>query len=128
MQLATSLRFIDLFAGLGGFHLALASLGHKYVLACEVDEDLGVLYEKNFGIKTHRDIRTLKIAKIPAHDILCAGFPCQRADGGFAGAERCAPVDFAFETPVDMSSFDLDLVGELVVHDLARAARQASRL
>src|SRR5450759_2481623 len=72
-----AMRFIDLFAGLGGFHLALSALGHKCVLACELDENLAALYEKNFGIKPHCDIRTLNIAKVPAHDILCAGFPCQ---------------------------------------------------
>jgi DNA (cytosine-5)-methyltransferase 1 len=71
------LRFVDLFAGLGGFHLALRSLGHKCVFACEVNESLAELYEKNFGMRPHRDIRTLNMTKVPAHDILCAGFPCQ---------------------------------------------------
>ena len=72
-----SLRFIDLFAGLGGFHLALKELGHRCVFACEVDEDLATLYEKNFGLRPLGDIRTLDIPSLPAHDILCAGFPCQ---------------------------------------------------
>jgi DNA (cytosine-5)-methyltransferase 1 len=71
------LRFIDLFAGLGGFHLALQNLGHRCVFACEANEDLAVLYQKNFKLKPHRDIRTLDIEKVPAHDVLCAGFPCQ---------------------------------------------------
>jgi DNA (cytosine-5)-methyltransferase 1 len=74
---AKPLRFIDLFAGLGGFHLALSSLGHKCVFACEVDPRLAELYEKNFGIRPHGDIRKVDIAAIPRHDILCAGFPCQ---------------------------------------------------
>ena len=72
-----ALRFIDLFAGLGGFHLALQSLGHKCVFACEVDECLAELYQRNFGIKPHGDIRTLDLLTVPPHDILCAGFPCQ---------------------------------------------------
>ena len=71
------LRFIDLFAGLGGFHLALKSLGHECVFACEIDQDLASLYEKNFGIRPFGDIRTLDISALPDHDILCAGFPCQ---------------------------------------------------
>lgn len=71
------LRFIDLFAGLGGFHLALSGLGHTCAFACEIDEKLADLYEKNFGMRPHSDIRTLDIAKLPPHDILCAGFPCQ---------------------------------------------------
>ena len=71
------MKFIDLFAGLGGFHLALKRLGHECVFACEKDEELRVLYEKNFGIKPEGNIKKLKIKDIPSHDILCAGFPCQ---------------------------------------------------
>jgi len=72
-----TLRFIDLFAGLGGFHLALRGLGHECVFACEADPDLAALYERNFRLRPHGDIRTLDISSLPAHDILCAGFPCQ---------------------------------------------------
>jgi DNA (cytosine-5)-methyltransferase 1 len=72
-----SLRFIDIFAGLGGFHLALKAMGHKCVFACESDEELAALYEKNFGLMPHGDIRNLDIETVPSHDILCAGFPCQ---------------------------------------------------
>jgi DNA (cytosine-5)-methyltransferase 1 len=72
-----NLRFIDLFAGLGGFHLALKALGHKCMFACEIDKELAALYQKNFGLRPHGDIRTLDISTVPAHDILCAGFPCQ---------------------------------------------------
>lgn len=72
-----SLKFIDLFAGLGGFHLALKKLGHQCVFSCEIDGQLRALYEKNFGIKPEGDIRKVDFAKIPDHDILCAGFPCQ---------------------------------------------------
>jgi DNA (cytosine-5)-methyltransferase 1 len=71
------LRFIDVFAGLGGFHQALKSLGHRCVFACEISDDLATLYEKNFGLRPHGDIRRLDIASVPRHDILCAGFPCQ---------------------------------------------------
>lgn len=71
------LRFIDLFAGLGGFHLALKGLGYKCVFASELDEDLANLYERNFGLRPYGDIRSLDLSVVPAHDILCAGFPCQ---------------------------------------------------
>ncbi|HEX6534006.1 MAG TPA: DNA (cytosine-5-)-methyltransferase [Gemmatimonadaceae bacterium] len=71
------LKFIDLFAGLGGFHLALTQLGHECVFACEKDGDLRTLYKQNFGLEPAPDIRALKPGTIPAHDILCAGFPCQ---------------------------------------------------
>lgn len=70
------MRFIDLFAGLGGFHQALTQLGHRCVFASEIDADLADLYEKNFGFRPHGDIRK-SYRKVPAHDILCAGFPCQ---------------------------------------------------
>lgn len=70
------MKFIDLFAGLGGFHQALAGLGHKAVFASELDSTLAALYEKNFGLRPHGDIRTSYV-EVPAHDILCAGFPCQ---------------------------------------------------
>ena len=72
-----SMKFIDLFAGLGGFHQALTQLNHQCVFACEIDKQLNALYEENFGRKTDLDIRNVDIARIPDHDILCAGFPCQ---------------------------------------------------
>lgn len=71
------LKFIDLFAGIGGFHLALQKLGHQCVFACEIDKTLAELYEKNYGIKPEGDIKKVDIKSIPSHDILCAGFPCQ---------------------------------------------------
>lgn len=73
------MRFVDLFAGTGGFHSALSALGHECVFACEIDEELQELYKRNFRIAPHRvhgDIRKSK-HKVPTHDILCAGFPCQ---------------------------------------------------
>lgn len=72
------LKFIDLFAGLGGFHIALERLGCKCVFASELKEDLQQLYEINFGGGViHGDILSIEPKDIPAHDILCAGFPCQ---------------------------------------------------
>lgn len=70
------LKFIDLFAGLGGFHQALERLGHTCVFASELDPGLVGLYERNFGIRPHGDIREA-FEDVPPHDILCAGFPCQ---------------------------------------------------
>ncbi len=72
-----SLKFIDLFAGVGGFHVGLSSLGHKCVFACELDPILRDTYTKNFGISPAADICAVHTTDIPAHDILCAGFPCQ---------------------------------------------------
>src|SRR6266545_6481394 len=71
------MRFVDLFAGLGGFNLALSKLGHECVFASEIDETLRLLYESNFGLMPAGDIRKVNEREIPEHDILCAGFPCQ---------------------------------------------------
>lgn len=71
------MRFIDLFAGLGGFHIGMTKLGHECVFASEIKGNLVSLYESNFGIRPHGDIRDVKSRDIPAHDVLCAGFPCQ---------------------------------------------------
>ena len=71
------LHFVDLFAGLGGFHLALRRLGHTCIFASEIDEALQDLYERNFGIRPFGDIRAISVEEIPPHDVLCAGFPCQ---------------------------------------------------
>lgn len=71
------LKFIDLFAGLGGFHLALHNLGHSCVFASELNSELRDLYEKNHNTKIEGDINLIDVNKIPSHDILCAGFPCQ---------------------------------------------------
>jgi DNA (cytosine-5)-methyltransferase 1 len=74
------LRFIDLFAGLGGFHKALSNLGHECVFASELEPNLRKLYQENWGIEAHGDIRKIvenEIDIIPEHDVLCAGFPCQ---------------------------------------------------
>jgi DNA (cytosine-5)-methyltransferase 1 len=71
------LKFVDLFAGLGGFHIALKRLGHECVFASEIDEELRTIYGINFGLHPAGDVRTLNLHQIPPHDILCAGFPCQ---------------------------------------------------
>lgn len=70
-------KFIDLFAGLGGFHVALERLGGKAVFAAEWVADLANLYEKNYGLRPAGDISQVDADAIPAHDILAAGFPCQ---------------------------------------------------
>jgi len=75
----TGLRFVDLFAGLGGFHVALSELGHTCVFACEINHELREIYKRNFSevhSVTFGDIRESS-DRIPAHDVLCAGFPCQ---------------------------------------------------
>ena len=70
-------KFIDLFCGIGGFHLAL-----KYhascVFASEWDKNAEKTYRMNFNVVNFAgDITKISPANIPDHDILCGGFPCQ---------------------------------------------------
>ncbi|MBP8006373.1 MAG: DNA cytosine methyltransferase [Acinetobacter sp.] len=74
------IRFIDLFAGIGGFHLALANQGAKCVFASEINENAVKTYLANHHLKPeqmHGDITLIHPEDIPDHEILCAGFPCQ---------------------------------------------------
>ena len=69
--------FIDLFAGLGGFRLALESLGAECVYSSEWDEPVRKVYSDNFDEIPDGDITQVDEKSVPDHDILCAGFPCQ---------------------------------------------------
>lgn len=70
-------KYIDLFCGIGGFHLALNSFGAECVFASDIDANARKVYQKNFGMEPKGDITKIQNKDIPAHDILCAGFPCQ---------------------------------------------------
>ncbi|MEM8829090.1 MAG: HpaII family restriction endonuclease [Cyanobacteria bacterium P01_G01_bin.19] len=75
-----SLKFIDLFAGIGGFHEALKKLSMECVFASEIDQNSRKTYLANHQIKLsnfNQDIRDIVASDIPDHDLLCAGFPCQ---------------------------------------------------
>jgi DNA (cytosine-5)-methyltransferase 1 len=70
-------KFIDLFCGIGGFRLALEKRGLECVFSSDIDPYVQDVYKQNFGDKPIGDIVEIPAAKIPKHDILCAGFPCQ---------------------------------------------------
>jgi DNA (cytosine-5)-methyltransferase 1 len=70
-------KFIDLFAGVGGFHLAMRELGGECVYAAEINKDSVAVYKDNFGINALNDVTKVNPKDIPEHDVLCAGFPCQ---------------------------------------------------
>ena len=72
-------KFIDLFAGIGGFRLALQNLGGKCVFSSEWDKDAKKTYKANFGETPFGDItkETTKSFIPDNFDVLCAGFPCQ---------------------------------------------------
>src|ERR1039457_3442018 len=69
------LKFVDLFCGIGGLRIAFEKAGCECVFSSDWNEPAQITYEANFGQKPHGDIHTVAIADIPAHDILCAGFP-----------------------------------------------------
>jgi DNA (cytosine-5)-methyltransferase 1 len=118
-----SLRFIDLFCGIGGFHSAARSLGLKGVFACDIDEDCRKTYHHNYGLMPHGDIASVDLADIPDHDLLCAGFPCQPFSiigdrAGFADAR--GTLFFELERIIKAKKppmVVLENVRQLVTHD-----------
>jgi DNA (cytosine-5)-methyltransferase 1 len=71
------MKFIDLFAGIGGFHLALSSFKMDCVFTSEWDKAAQNVYKDNFNIDINGDITKINESDIPKHDIICGGFPCQ---------------------------------------------------
>lgn len=71
------LKFIDLFAGIGGFRLAMQTHGCRCVFSSEWDIPAQESYEAFFGDRPEGDITKISGKDIPDHDVLCAGFPCQ---------------------------------------------------
>lgn len=77
MTYSTSLRFIDLFAGIGGIRIAFERAGAECVFSSEWDKMAQKTYFENFGDMPAGDITKISSDEIPDHDILTAGFPCQ---------------------------------------------------
>lgn len=124
------IRYVDLFAGVGGIRLglesALSSLGlsGQCVFSSEIDTKAQYTYESNFGEKPHGDIRLVE--SLPKHDILLAGFPCQPFS--YAGKQRGfgdtrGTLFFEIERLIDTSMpemFLLENVRGLTTHDGGR--------
>lgn len=102
-------RFIDLFAGIGGFHCAVSSLGGKCVFVSEIDKLCQRTYSENFpSCKKiiEGDIRNVIPSDVPYFDMLCAGFPCQ----SFSKAGKREGFDD--ETRGDLFSYTLSILKE----------------
>ncbi len=127
--------FIDLFAGIGGFHLALHNLGAECVFASEWDDAARLTYETNFSKISPQlfesgnfvgDITSIKKSSIPDFDILCAGFPCQPFSQagfkkGFADIRGTLFFDIAEIIRVKKpKAFFLENVRGLYTHDEGR--------
>ena len=75
-----SVTYVDLFAGIGGFHAVGRAFGWENVFASEIDRDASKIYQDNWGIQPRGDITLLandEVMEVPDHDVLFAGFPCQ---------------------------------------------------
>lgn len=77
MNIRQPIKFIDLFAGIGGIRLPFDELGYECVFSSEWDKAACDSYEANFHERPHGDITKISAEEIPPHDILLAGFPCQ---------------------------------------------------
>lgn len=128
-------RFVDLFAGLGGFHLALGRLGGTCVFAAEWKEHLRDLYEKNFQLRPEGDITLVDPRAVPDHDVLTAGFPCQPFSkaGEQLGFECTEQGNLFFNVAAILkqkrpSYFILENVPNLLKHDEGRTWQEIQRI
>jgi len=72
-----AVKFIDLFAGIGGIRIPFEELGYECVFSSEIDKFAVETYKANFNDTPYGDIKTIKPRDIPKHDLLLAGFSCQ---------------------------------------------------
>jgi DNA (cytosine-5)-methyltransferase 1 len=73
----TTIKFIDLFCGIGSFHYSFKPLGWECVMSCDIDNAVKETYKENYATTPLGDITQIDPKNIEAFDILCAGFPCQ---------------------------------------------------
>lgn len=122
-QPVSKLRFIDLFAGIGGIRLGLERAGGKCVFSSEWDSDATKTCEAYFGDKPAGDITKIQNSDVPDHDILAGGFPCQAFSiiGGMKGfGDTRGTLFFEIERILRAKhpkAFLLENVRNLVSHD-----------
>lgn len=82
-SVGATVRFVDLFCGIGGFRLAAegacreVGAASECVFSCDVDAECRRTYQANFGEVPTGDVRSFPADAVPDHDLLLAGFPCQ---------------------------------------------------
>jgi DNA (cytosine-5)-methyltransferase 1 len=72
-----TIKYIDLFCGIGGFHQAMKRIGGECVMACDIDESCRKIYKENYNIDPLSDIKDVDPNELPDFDIILGGFPCQ---------------------------------------------------
>lgn len=118
--------FIDLFAGIGGIRIPFEELGGSCVFTSEWDKSAQMVYLANFGEKPHGDITKIESSKIPDHNILLAGFPCQPFSiigNGLGFTDTRGTLFFEIERILrdkKPEAFLLENVKQLVKHDSGR--------
>lgn len=118
------LKFIDLFAGIGGLRIGFEKVGGKCIFSSEIDKFACDTYEKNFGERPEGDITKISAKNIPDFDILLGGFPCQSfsiigKQEGFEN-ETCGTLFFEIERILKYkkpAAFLLENVKNLKSHD-----------
>ena len=130
-----TIRFIDLFCGIGGFHVAInqaakdRGMKAKAVFASDIDSECQAAYEVNYSLPVAGDITKVKAEEIPDHDVLLAGFPCQPFSiigerRGFADTRGTLFFDIARILKEKMpSAFVLENVKMLKGHDNGRTLK-----
>ncbi|MBR8831058.1 MAG: IS1595 family transposase ISCco3 [Chroococcopsis gigantea SAG 12.99] len=98
-------RFIDLFAGIGGFRIALENLGCQCVFSSEWNKFSQQTYELNFHHKPAGDITLIPTSEIPDHDILTGGFPCQPFSIAGVSKHNSLGTPHGFEHPTQGTLF-----------------------
>jgi DNA (cytosine-5)-methyltransferase 1 len=128
-------KFIDLFCGIGGFRIAMeqaatrVGLSASCVLSSDIDAHCQDAYEANFGERPRGDISQIPAAKVPNHDILLAGFPCQPFSiigNGHGFADTRGTLFFEIARVLDAkrpSMFVLENVKRLAGHDQGRTLK-----
>lgn len=131
-------RFIDLFAGIGGFRLAADQLGGHCVFSSEWNKFSQMTYEANFGEQPQGDITQIDTKQVPDHDLLLAGFPCQPFSIAGVSKHKALGVPTGFSHPTQGTlffdivrilkakrprAFVLENVRNLLSHDKKRTFR-----
>jgi DNA (cytosine-5)-methyltransferase 1 len=130
------IRFVDLFAGIGGFRYAIQNVGQKLavpvecVFSSEIDKECQKAYQENFGEIPKGDITQIPAESIAVHEVLLAGFPCQPFSiiGNRKGFEDTrGTLFFEIARILDAkkpSTFILENVKLLVAHDKGKTIQR----